>query len=44
MPKPVKARFVLVDCVGVTETDKTETKSLERQTKCTLPTKLMLNK
>jgi len=24
-----KSRFVLVDCVGVTETDKTETKSLE---------------
>ena len=26
---PGKSRFVLVDCVGVTETDKTETKSLE---------------
>ncbi len=26
---PSKSRFVLVDCVGVTETDKTETKSLE---------------
>lgn len=26
---PTKTRFVLVDCVGVTETDKTETKSLE---------------
>lgn len=37
---PGKARFVLVDCVGVTETDKTETKSLE--TKPSVPTaKLM---
>ena len=26
---PGKSRFVLVDCVGVTETDKTETRSLE---------------
>ncbi|MCP3896782.1 MAG: restriction endonuclease subunit R, partial [Moraxella sp.] len=26
---PTKTRFVLVDAVGVTETDKTETKSLE---------------
>jgi type I restriction enzyme R subunit len=26
---PGKSRFVFVDCVGVTETDKTETKSLE---------------
>ncbi|KXJ50604.1 MAG: restriction endonuclease subunit R [Colwellia sp. Phe_37] len=37
---PGKVRFVLVDCVGVTETDKTETKSLE--TKPSVPTaKLM---
>ncbi len=37
---PGKSRFVLVDCVGVTETDKTETKSLE--TKPSVPTlKLM---
>lgn len=37
---PGKSRFVLVDCVGVTETDKTETKSLE--TKPSAPTaKLM---
>ncbi|MEE9492680.1 MAG: DEAD/DEAH box helicase family protein [Gammaproteobacteria bacterium] len=37
---PGKSRFVLVDCVGVTETDKTETKSLE--TKPSIPTaKLM---
>ncbi|MCW8889929.1 MAG: DEAD/DEAH box helicase family protein, partial [Sedimenticola sp.] len=28
---PAKTRFVLVDAVGVTETDKTETKSLERK-------------
>ncbi len=28
---PTKTRFVLVDAVGVTETDKTETKSLERK-------------
>lgn len=28
---PGKSRFVLVDCVGVTETDKTETRSLERK-------------
>ena len=26
-----KSRFVLVDCVGVTETDKTETRSMERR-------------
>lgn len=37
---PTKTRFVLVDAVGVTETDKTETKSLER--KPSIPTaKLM---
>ena len=37
---PGKSRFVLVDCVGVTETDKTETCSLER--KPSIPTaKLM---
>lgn len=37
---PGKSRFVLVDCVGVTETDKTETQSLE--TKPSIPTaKLM---
>jgi type I restriction enzyme, R subunit len=37
---PGKSRFVLVDCVGVTETDKTETKSLE--TKPSVSTKKLM--
>jgi type I restriction enzyme R subunit len=37
---PGKSRFVLVDCVGVTETDKTETKSLE--TKPSVATKQLM--
>jgi len=37
---PGKSRFVLVDCVGVTETDKTESKSLE--TKPSVATKKLM--
>ena len=37
---PGKSRFVLVDCVGVTETDKTESKSLE--TKPSVSTKNLM--
>ena len=37
---PTKTRFVLVDAVGVTETDKTETKSLE--SKPSIPTEKLI--